>query len=126
VLFSQVVEVVVHGFPSGVRARLDALLDKQDESGLSEKGSDVSEKERDEPRGLVDLADVLGVLRLRAQRFRTGSSVPTYSEHDVVVLRHDLPNRGLIQGEVGNASSARTHPVGTRSSSPALTARRSS
>ena len=47
--------------PDGVQERLHMLLDKQD-SGL------LTDAERHEAEGLVDLADLLSLLRLRAER----------------------------------------------------------
>ena len=46
--------------PEGVDRRLHALLDKQD------GGAGLSEDERLEAEGLVELADLLSLLRLRA------------------------------------------------------------
>lgn len=46
--------------PAGVNARLTALLDKQD------SGQDLTEQERNEAEGLVDLADTLTYLGLKA------------------------------------------------------------
>lgn len=46
--------------PEGVDRRLHALLDKQD------GGAVLSEDERLEAEGLVELADLLSLLRLRA------------------------------------------------------------
>lgn len=48
--------------PDGVKKRLQFLLDKQD------GGAPLSEDERIEAEGLVDLADMLSLLRLRATR----------------------------------------------------------
>ena len=48
--------------PDGVAERLKSLLDKQD-AGLT-----LSEKERNEAEGLVNLAEFLTLLRLRAER----------------------------------------------------------
>lgn len=48
--------------PEGVQKRLQFLLDKQD------GGEELSEDERAEAEGLVDLADMLSLLRLRATR----------------------------------------------------------
>ena len=50
--------------PAGVDARLQRLLDRQD------RGVRLSEAERREAEGLVNLADFLALLRLRAQRVR--------------------------------------------------------
>lgn len=53
--------------PPGVNARLQQLLDKQD------SGSRLSAAERDEADGLVNLAELLSLLRMRAERAnRTG------------------------------------------------------
>lgn len=48
--------------PDGVQQRLTALLDKQ------EAGTVLTEVEQREAEGLVDLADLLSVLRLRSER----------------------------------------------------------
>ncbi|HEX9654440.1 MAG TPA: hypothetical protein VGA99_12070 [bacterium] len=48
--------------PKAVDERLQSLLDKQD------RGEDLTPAERMEAEGLVDLADLLSLLRLRAQR----------------------------------------------------------
>jgi hypothetical protein len=48
--------------PEGVDRRLQALLDKQD------RGDSLTDDERVEAEGLVDLADLLTLLRLRASR----------------------------------------------------------
>jgi len=48
--------------PKAVDERLQSLLDKQD------RGEDLSPAERVEAEGLVNLADILSLLRLRAQR----------------------------------------------------------
>ena len=53
--------------PEGVDRRLHVLLDKQD------SGQALTEDERLEAEGLVDLADLLSLLRLRA----TGQSDPS-------------------------------------------------
>jgi hypothetical protein len=50
--------------PAGVNARLQELLDRQDE------GIALSPAERDEAEGLVNLAEFLTWLRLRAERLR--------------------------------------------------------
>ena len=46
--------------PEGVERRLQALLDKQD------RGDPLTDDERAEAEGLVDLADMLSLIRLRA------------------------------------------------------------
>jgi hypothetical protein len=48
--------------PDAVAARLQALLDRQD------SGQPLTPLERDEAEGLVNLAELLTLLRLRAQR----------------------------------------------------------
>ena len=48
--------------PEGVEKRLQELLDRQDQ------GHDLTQAERNEAEGLVDLADLLSLLRMRAQR----------------------------------------------------------
>ncbi len=48
--------------PPGVNARLAQLLDRQD------RGSPLTDAERLEAEGLVDLAEFLALLRLRAER----------------------------------------------------------
>jgi hypothetical protein len=48
--------------PAGVQTRLQELLDRQD------AGQPLSDAERSEAEGLVDLADLLALLRLRAER----------------------------------------------------------
>jgi hypothetical protein len=53
--------------PGGVAARLQALLDRQD-SGLL-----LTEQERAEAEGLLDLAEFLTLLRLRIARAQSPS-----------------------------------------------------
>lgn len=48
--------------PEGVQMPLQALLDKQD------RGGGLTDDERQEAEGLVNLADLLSLLRLRAER----------------------------------------------------------
>jgi len=48
--------------PEGVNQRLQALLDRQD------SGNDLTDAERREAEGLVNLVELLSLLRLRAQR----------------------------------------------------------
>jgi hypothetical protein len=48
--------------PQAVHARLQSLLDRQD------GGQPLTEGERAEAAGLVDLAELLTLLRLRAER----------------------------------------------------------
>lgn len=52
--------------PVGVGDRLTALLDRQDDVG------ELTPDERREAEGLSDLAELLSLLRLRAQRLGTG------------------------------------------------------
>ena len=48
--------------PRGVQKRLQILLDKQDQ------GAGLTTAEKREAEGLVDLIEILSLLRLRAQR----------------------------------------------------------
>jgi hypothetical protein len=48
--------------PAGVDSRLQGLLDRQD------RGESLSDEERDEAEGLVELVEFLTLLRLRAER----------------------------------------------------------
>jgi hypothetical protein len=48
--------------PGGVQQRLQFLLDKQDQ------GEELTPAERVEAEGLVDLAELLSLLKLRARR----------------------------------------------------------
>jgi hypothetical protein len=48
--------------PKGVNKRLQDLLDRQD------RGEKLTSAEKDEARGLVDLAEMLTLLRLRSER----------------------------------------------------------
>jgi len=48
--------------PSGVQQRLQALLDRQDQ------GHTLTPAERQEAEGLVELAELLSLLQLRARR----------------------------------------------------------
>jgi len=50
--------------PKGVGGRLQALLDRQD------RGEELTPEERTEAEGLVELAELLSLLRLRAQRYQ--------------------------------------------------------
>jgi len=52
--------------PHGVQRRLKELLDKQD------SGHALSTKEMNEAEGLVDMADLLTLLRLRAESLSDG------------------------------------------------------
>jgi hypothetical protein len=51
--------------PVAVQQRLDRLLDQQD------SGRDLTDEERQEAEGLVDLAEFFTLLRMRAQRLAT-------------------------------------------------------
>ncbi len=51
--------------PAAVAARLQELLDRQD------SGQPLSPAEREEAEGLVDLAEFLTLLRLRAERLNS-------------------------------------------------------
>lgn len=53
--------------PPGVDERLQALLDRQD------RGVELSPEERREAEGLVDLAELLTLLKLRSQRTWQGA-----------------------------------------------------
>jgi non-homologous end joining protein Ku len=48
--------------PGGVQQRLQELLDKQD------AGEELTAEEKREAEGLVEVADLLSLLRLRAER----------------------------------------------------------
>ena len=48
--------------PSGVQSRLSDLLDRQD------SGQPLTDEERSEAEGLVEIAELLTLLRLRAER----------------------------------------------------------
>jgi len=48
--------------PSGVNDRLQSLLDRQD------AGDRLTDGEREEAEGLIELSDMLSLLRARAQR----------------------------------------------------------
>ena len=54
--------------PKGVQKRLKALLDKQD------SGQALTAAERSEAEGLVDLSEVMSLLRLRAGRMARKNS----------------------------------------------------
>jgi len=55
-------DLALFRLPDGVQERLNTLLDKQGEGQL------LTDSERREAEGLVDLADLLSLLRLRAER----------------------------------------------------------
>jgi hypothetical protein len=56
--------------PEGVDERLQDLLDRQD------RGEELSPAERKEAEGLVDLAEFLSLLRLRARRISREERTP--------------------------------------------------
>lgn len=56
------IELTRFQLPQAVNARLQLLLDRQDE------GTQLSQAERQEAEGLVELAEFLSLLRLRSQR----------------------------------------------------------
>lgn len=56
------IELARFQLPQAVQARLEFLLDRQDE------GSTLSEAERQEAEGLVELAEFLTLLRLHSMR----------------------------------------------------------
>jgi len=61
------IEVPLRGFgplrlPDGVQARLQYLLDRQD------SGQPLTTAEREEAEGLVNVAEFLSLLRLKAER----------------------------------------------------------
>jgi hypothetical protein len=65
---SMLIELQVPGdlarfqLPAGVQSRLQELLDRQD------SGQALTDAERSEAEGLVSLAELLSLLRLRAER----------------------------------------------------------
>jgi hypothetical protein len=63
---NEVIEIPVNltyfQLPEAVQARLQLLLDRQDD------GEELSLAEREEAEGLVDLAEFLSLLSLRSQR----------------------------------------------------------
>ncbi len=61
-------DLALFRLPSGVNARLQELLDRQD------SGVRLTEAERREAEGLVDIAELLTLLRLRSERLATSSS----------------------------------------------------
>lgn len=56
------VELTRFQLPQAVQARLQFLLDRQDQ------GHNLSQAERQEAEGLVELAEFLSLLRLRARQ----------------------------------------------------------
>ena len=55
-------DLALFQLPDGVRERLNSLLDKRD------GGQPLTESERREAEGLVNLADLLSLIQLRAQQ----------------------------------------------------------
>jgi hypothetical protein len=55
-------DVAQFRFPEAVNARLQALLDRQD------SGEPLTSQEREEAQGLVDLAELCSLLRMRTER----------------------------------------------------------
>ena len=53
--------------PKGVDGRLQILLDRQDQ------GEELTSEERQEAEGLVDLAEMLSLIKLRARRLEVES-----------------------------------------------------
>jgi hypothetical protein len=66
-------DLAMFRLPPGVNARLQELLDRQD------RGKRLNEAERREAEGLVELAEFLTLLRLRAERLAPNVSVVTPS-----------------------------------------------
>lgn len=56
------VELTLFQLPEGVRERLASLLDRQD------AGEGLTQAERQEAEGLVELSEFLSLLHLRSQR----------------------------------------------------------
>lgn len=56
------IELTTFKFPKAVNERLQSLLDRQD------AGEQLTQAERQEAEGLVEIAEFLSLLRLRAQR----------------------------------------------------------
>jgi len=54
--------------PEGVKQRLQSLLDRQDQ------GEELTPAERVEAEGLVDLAELLSLIKLRARRIAEADS----------------------------------------------------
>ena len=55
-------DIVRYSLPIGVQRRLDELLDRQDQ------GEELTTAERSEAEGLVEMAELLSLLKLRSQR----------------------------------------------------------
>src|SRR5215470_3093494 len=90
--------------PQGVDERLQALLDRQD------RGAGLTPAERAEAEGLVDLAELLALLRLRTQRvWQEGSHGHELYSCRVAATRRAKGN-GALPGPRGPA-----HAQGVRS-----------
>lgn len=63
------IEMPAVRLPTGVNDRLQALLDRQDQ------GQPLTTSERAEAEGLVNLAESLSLLRLRAERAARGKAL---------------------------------------------------
>ena len=64
------IELTQFQLPQAVQERLQFLLDRQDE------GQELSQSERQEAKGLVELAEFLSLLRLRSNRLRPNEIKP--------------------------------------------------
>jgi hypothetical protein len=64
------IELTQFQLPQAVQGRLQVLLDRQDE------GQELSQSERQEAEGLVELAEFLSLLRLRSNRLRPNEIKP--------------------------------------------------
>jgi hypothetical protein len=76
--------------PPAVNERLQKLLDRQD------RGETLTSSERKEAEGLVDLAEFLSLLRLRAQRI-SANLIPQNELHpgQAAATRHRPQQRSL-------------------------------
>ena len=63
-------ELAAFRLPEGVHRRLQDLLDRQD------SGTPLTAAEREEAEGLVDLAEFLTLIRMRARRLSQEASHP--------------------------------------------------
>ena len=73
-------DLALFRLPSGVNARLQELLDRQD------SGVRLTEAERREAEGLVDIAELLTILRLRRGRGPESLLREAGHEHDLIRL----------------------------------------
>ena len=76
--------------PAGVQQRLTELLDKQD------TGTTLTDAERHEADGLVDLAELLSLLRLRSERMSSRSGSPKIAKKAVDGLSRSLQSRSKL------------------------------